>query len=119
MELEQAAPFKTVGEVLAAIVRQQVDDFKKRKQEAQLLRILTERDLEDGREAGRIASGVRERDERAPEIEDAIEAAELAFEDGFYYIFVNDVQVERLNHAVDSQESIDVLFVRLTPLAGG
>ncbi len=48
-----------------------------------------------------------------------IEAALTAFEDGFYYMFVNDRQVERLDQVVDQRDVTDVLFVRLTPLAGG
>jgi hypothetical protein len=117
--LEQETAGETVRDLLSAIVRQQVDSFRNRKQEAKVLRILTEREIDEGRESGRIVFGDQEPDHRTPDTAQAIEAALTAFADGFYYVFVNDTQVDRLDQAVDPREVTDVLFVRLTPLAGG
>jgi len=54
-----------------------------------------------------------------PSVEDATSVALQAFEDGLYYMFVNDVQIERLDQPVTGSDVQDVLFVRLTPLVGG
>jgi len=119
VELDLGAAVVTVRDLLGTIVREQVDAFRNRKQEAKVLRILTERDLAEGLEVGRITSGDQKPDDRVPDTQRAIEAALTAFEDGFYYMFVNETQMERLDQVVDQGELTDVLFVRLTPLAGG
>ena len=119
LEYERDAGIVTVRDLLESIVRSQVDGFIRRKQEAAILRVLTERDIQHGRAAGRIVSGEQEPDDRVPDVHHAIEAAVTAFEDGFYFVFVNDRQVEKLDQVLDPDEPLDVLFVRLTPLAGG
>lgn len=115
--LEPDEPIATVRQLLALIVEQQIDDFKRRNQDARFLRVLTERDVEAGLETGRVRSGAQEPDGRLPDMEQSIAAAMTAFQDGLYFVFVNDAQVESLEQAVDDVR--DVLFVRLTPLAGG
>jgi hypothetical protein len=119
IEIADAGPVQTVRDLLDAIVRSQVDAFRTRKQEARVLRILTEREIADGREAGKIALGDQIPDDRLPDPEQAIDAALTAFEDAFYFMFVNDQQMERLDHPLAAAEVTDILFVRLTPLAGG
>ncbi len=52
-----------------------------------------------------------------PDVEQAVDDAISAFQDGFYYLFVNDIQVELLDQILNDVG--DVLIVRLTPLAGG
>ena len=119
LELEQEAPFGSMHDLLAAIVRDQVAGFQARKEEVRLLRVLTERAIEQGAETGKLAFGDQLPDERSVNADDAVAAAVTAFEDGFFYMFVNEVQVERLDQAVLPREVTDVLFIRLTPLAGG
>lgn len=115
--LELDEPATTVRALLSAVVRQQVAAFVARKSEAGYLRILTESALDSGVEDGRVASSDQEPDMRRPDILSATEAAITAFQDGFYYVFVNDLQVEDLEQPLD--EIRTVLFVRLTALAGG
>jgi hypothetical protein len=91
--------------------------FRERKSEAAWLRVLTQADLEAGQETGRIVSGELMPDPRAPDAEEAVAVALRAFADGFYFVFVNDVQVEDLDQPIGEVRT--VLFVRLTPLAGG
>jgi hypothetical protein len=105
--------------LLCAVVEQQIDEFRLRKEEAQLLRILSVEAIEDGRNSGKIVSGGQDQDARVPAVPDAIRAAFQAFEDGLFYMFVNDVQVEILDQPVGDQEDMDLLFLRLTPLVGG
>jgi hypothetical protein len=119
LELGLEGPFDTVRELLAAIVRAEVDNFKQRKENAQYFRLLTDRDIQTGVGLGKIVSGNEEPDRRLPDPEAAIETAVTAFEDGIYYMFVNDVQVEDLDADLRQEPITDVLFVRLTPLAGG
>jgi len=110
---------RTCGDLLTAIVRQQVDAFSGRREQDGLLRVLTGAEIEERQSAGRIVVGDQERDERVADPDQAVAAAITAFGDGLFYFFVNDVQVERLDQVVDAAGVRDVLFVRLTPLAGG
>lgn len=119
LKFEREFAFQTARDLLCAIVSEQLDAFCKRKEDSRLLHILSAAEMDDGKESGRIAPGGQEQDSRIPALADAIEAAVQAFEDGFYYMFVNDVQVESLDQPVDRLQHIDVLFVRLTPLVGG
>jgi hypothetical protein len=119
LEIELPSAAATVRDLLEAIVCQQVDAFVQRKEEAKLLRTLTERRVADGAEAGKIAVGNQEADFRTPDAAHAIQAAVTAFEDGFYYIFVNDTQIERLDQPLAAAPETKVLFLRLTPLVGG
>ncbi|WP_321474729.1 hypothetical protein [uncultured Paludibaculum sp.] len=117
LELRPERPLSTARELLTEIVRQQVAAFARRKHEAGFLRILTPGDVDLGRETGRIVSGEQEPDDRMPDVEQAVDDAISAFQDGFYYLFVNDIQVELLDQILNDVG--DVLIVRLTPLAGG
>ncbi|HEX4750330.1 MAG TPA: hypothetical protein VH302_12370 [Bryobacteraceae bacterium] len=119
LELDPDEPLDSVRDLLAAVVRAELDNFKTRKENAQYLRLLTERDIENGYDLGKIVSGGQDADERAPSLEQAIDAVVTGFHDGLYYMFLNDSQVESLEQPVPAREVADVLFVRLTPLAGG
>lgn len=119
LEIELASAAGTVRDLLEAIVCQQVEAFVQRKQDAKLLRALTEREVAEGAEAGKIATVEQEPDHRMPDAREATAAAITAFQDGFYYIFINDAQIERLNQPLAPAAATNVLFLRLTPLAGG
>ncbi|MEZ5403783.1 MAG: hypothetical protein R2729_29155 [Bryobacteraceae bacterium] len=111
-------PFRTARELIEALVRQQVSAFRDRHQDARMLRVLTDREIEEGAETGRLVSGGVEFAPQPVDLESAIRSAITAFDDGFYFLFVNDVQVETLDTPLPAGD-LDALFVRLTPLAGG
>jgi hypothetical protein len=107
----------TAKELLTQIVHQQILAFSDRKNANRLLRVLTARELDEGMEAGKIASGGEEPDERVTDESEAVANALTAFRDGLYFFFVNGTQIEDLDEKVD--EVREILFVRLTALAGG
>jgi hypothetical protein len=119
LEIEQEFACETVRDLLAAIVREQVESFRRRKEASQLLRVLSKDNLQDGAAAGRVLSGAQEVDPRIPEVGDAIDVVLQAFVDGFFFMFLNGVQMDGLDQQVPPSEALDVLFVRLTPLVGG
>lgn len=106
-------------DLLGAVVEQQLEAFRTRKQASQLLQILSPDTLQEGIDTGRILSGGQDADTRLPLLADAVQSATQAFQDGFFYMFVNDEQIESLTQPVLTRDTIDVLFVRLTPLVGG
>lgn len=83
-----------------------------------LLRVLTEQELSDGAAAGKIQIAPQARAKLADPHE-ALQVALQGFKDGLYYVFVDDKQIEDLNHALKLREESTVLLLRLVALAGG
>ena len=46
-------------------------------------------------------------------------AAERAFQDGRYFVLLNDRQAENLDETIDLARTTEVTFLLLTPLKGG
>lgn len=108
----------TVRGLLASIVRQQVRLFAERQESQRLVRILTEKEVEEGHAAGRILSGGSDL-RQSVDAEAAVEAAWTSFRDGFFYFFLDDEPLTDLDQAVDVTQSREALFLRLVPLVGG
>ena len=83
-----------------------------------MLRVLTERQIAEGLEAGAIRSGDSE---AATDVDEdaAVATALLAFEDGLYSVLVDDEPVESLEAAITVRPDMRLLFLRLVALAGG
>jgi hypothetical protein len=108
----------TVGELLASVVREQVRSFRDRQDSRRLVQILTERQITDGLEAGRFISGSQDL-QQPVDVDQAIQAAQTAFEDGLFFLFIGDNQLTSLQQEVELGESTEALFVRLVSLVGG
>jgi hypothetical protein len=108
----------TLGDVIAAVVRHEVEEFRQRQTEQRLLRVLTPDAIAQGAERGKILAGARDLDQ-AMDTPSAVATALQAFEDGLYFAFVDDVQQESLAQLVQLREDSRLLFVRLVALAGG
>lgn len=108
----------TLRELLTAVVAEEVADFRDRQAAKRLVRVLTEQQLAEGIVRGKVDSGGSDLDQ---EVDDdaAVATALEAFEDGFYFVFVDDEQVTELDATVTINPSSTLLFVRLVPLAGG
>jgi hypothetical protein len=100
------------------IVTTEVSAFKARQADRRLTKVLGLVDIEAGVAVGKISSGGSELDQ-AVDIAGAIETALQAFKDGFYLVFIDDVQQEDLTATVALTGSSELLFLRLTPLVGG
>lgn len=116
-EIVLQGEFRTAGELLAAVVAHEVEAFGQRKDAGNLLRVMTERELREGVEAGRVAFGDQQADARRPDLQTAIETAKQAFLDGLFYLFWNERQVETLDEEIVGPG--ELLLVRLTALVGG
>ena len=59
--------------------------------------------------------------EEEPDVdpEQAVETALLAFQDGLYYVFVDEQQVTELDAPVPLRAASRLMFLRLVALAGG
>lgn len=83
-----------------------------------MVQILTESEMTDGLEIGKLVSGGQDLQQQV-DVEEAIRAAHTAFEDGLFYFFLSDTQLTRLDEPVELGRSTEVLFLRLVPLVGG
>ncbi len=108
----------TAGDLVDHVVACEVREFAERRSSRSLLRVLTEQELADGAATGRIAAEVRPTGP-PPLLAEAVAVAREAFADGLFLLFVDDVEVEDLDAAVDVRPDLRVRFVRLVPLAGG
>jgi hypothetical protein len=108
----------TLEELLAQIVRSQIQAFQARQADRRLTKVLGLVDIEAGVAAGKISSGGSDLEQVVDE-QGAVENALQAFKDGFYLVFVDDEQQEDLMAVVDLKINSELLFLRLTPLVGG
>ena len=108
----------TLRVLIDRIVREQVAAFKERQAEARFLQVLTERQIEDGAQAGRIVSGGQNLKQHV-DLDAAVATALLGFEDGLYLALIDGVQYHALEEPVRLRPDSTVTFVRLVALSGG
>ena len=115
LPLDRAVPLRALVE---AVVRAEVEAFRRRAEEQRFIRVLTDRALADGLAAGTVRSGASE---SAAEVDpdQAVATALLAHEDGLYKVIVDDEPVDSLDDTVQLHPDSHLLFLRLVALAGG
>ena len=110
----------TLRDLITRIVLEEVQAFRERRAERRLIRALTESQIAEGVGRGKVEMGGREDDE--PDVADpeaAVATALLAFEDGLYYVFVDNEHRLDLNEEIRLRTESRVTFLRLVALAGG
>jgi hypothetical protein len=109
----------SLRDLIAYVVGVEVTAFNERREARKLIQTLTARQIEEGAEAGKIVMGSRDEDEAAADPAQATVVALQAFEDGLYFAFVDDRQIEDLAEVVTLSASPKLTFLRLVALAGG
>ena len=105
-------------EFLTRIVLQEVEAFRVRQEERKLARVLSPEQISAGAAQGKVDMGGREL-EQTVDAATAVENALVAFEDGIFYVFIDEVQATTLATEVTLYPNSHVLFLRLVPLVGG
>ena len=118
-EMELPAGPLTLREFLAVVVRHEVAAYQERQEGHRTLRFLTGQEIADGAAAGKIDAGGRPETETAVDADAAIAQAVQAFADGLFYVFVDERQQEDLDDTLALRPGSQVMFLRLTALAGG
>jgi hypothetical protein len=108
----------TLRELLAHVVRTEVEAFKNRQSARRLVRALTAKQIDAGLAAGKVSAGGSELDQKV-DAEEAVATAIEAFSDGLFLILIDEIEVQGLDAVVPLTESSKLMFVRLTMLAGG
>ena len=112
----------TLRDLIERIVREEVLAFTERQEQRRLARVLTASQIDQAAEAGKIDMGGREPDQHVDtdlDAEQAVAVALQAFNDGLYYVFVDDAQQTDLAQEVYVRPDSRVTFIRLVALAGG
>lgn len=110
---------RTLRDLIALVVRAEVEAFRQRQEDRRTIRALTARQIEAAAERGKIEMGGSEIPPQTVDEEEAIAMACQAFEDGMYLVVIDEVDVRELDREIFVREDTRVTFVRLTLLAGG
>jgi hypothetical protein len=105
-------------DLISSIVVKEVDAFKTRQEERKLARVMTRQEIEQGAARGKVDSGERDL-KQSVNVDDAVAVALQAFEDGLYFVFIDEVQQTKLENEVFLKTNSKVVFLRLTALVGG
>lgn len=107
----------TLRQIITRVVLKEVEAFKDRQEERRLVRVLTERQIEEGLSKGRVDSGGRDlHQDVSPD--EAVATALQAFEDGIYLVILDGEEQRDLDHEVHLQPDSHLVFLRLVMLAG-
>ncbi len=109
----------TLRRLISRIVREQVEAFRKRQQNNQFLRVLTEKQIEEGAAKGKITMGKSEVPVQSVDEEAAVGAALQAFDDGLYLVVIDKETQKDLDRQIYLTEESAITFIRLVMLAGG
>lgn len=107
----------TLRDLIAKIVAVEVLNYEQRREARRLDRVLSRAEIERGEAAGKIAPESREV-VPAPSLEEAVNAALLAFEDGLYLVAIDGREMRDLDAQVFVTPDSRVVFIRLVFLAG-
>ncbi|HET7145160.1 MAG TPA: hypothetical protein VFI68_14165 [Anaerolineales bacterium] len=105
-------------DLISSIVIKEVDAYRGRQQERKLARMMTKQEITQGAAIGKVDPGGRDLKQNV-NTEDAAATALQAFEDGLYFVFIDEIQQTNLDSEVFLKTNSKVVFLRLTALVGG
>ena len=108
----------TLRDLIARVVRAEVEAFRTRQEERRLVRALSRADIDQGAARGKVDMGGRDLKQTVDE-EESVGAALQAFEDGLYLVVVDGEEHRDLDREVFVESDSRVTFIRLAMLAGG
>jgi hypothetical protein len=108
---------KTLRQLLAEIIKNEVEYFNAKNKQQMLLGYLTSEEIETRLQAGRVSFGERYNQEDA-DYNKALETALLAYEDGIFRVFIGEKEAGMLDDSLELKEEDVLTFIRLTMLAG-
>jgi hypothetical protein len=108
----------TLQDLITHVVLSEVDAFRDRQTANRLQKVLSVSQIESGLSQGKVISGDRDLDQSV-DPQAAVANAIQAFQDGLYYVFLDDVQQEKLETPVALRSDSRLMFLRLVALVGG
>jgi hypothetical protein len=105
-------------DLITSIVMKEVEAFRLRQEERKLARVMSRQEIEQSAVTGKVNPGERDLQQQV-NLDEAVGVALQAFEDGLYFVFVDEVQQTNLDREVFLKMDSKVVFLRLTALVGG
>lgn len=106
-----------VRELICEAVHTCVESYNKRFDSKENNIVLSEEEIGDMSEIGKVAFGINYGGRRADE-EKALDTALQAYEDGIFRIFLGEHELNDLTESISINEGDSLTFVRLTMLSG-
>ena len=107
---------ETVRELLISLTKLGVKQYNAREDAGQILTYLTENEIIEQAERGKITFGLRDGADAVEE--KAIKNTLQCFEDGIFRVFAGDKELTELADAIPWTEDLVFTFIRLTMLSG-
>jgi hypothetical protein len=109
----------TLRELIEYVVRHQVKLFRQRQHDRKFIRALTEKQIAQQAVNGKVDSGGSDLEPQEVDDDAAVGAALQAFEDGLYFVILDEEQQQHLDAQIYPKPDSKVTFIRLAMLAGG
>lgn len=103
--------------MIEAIVSWQVSEYNERLQQSEVLKYLTQEEVENKAASGKVGFEVNYNGKSAAETEAIINALQ-SYEDGIFRIFIDDTEAGDLSSPVPLKEESTITFIRLAMLSG-
>ena len=107
----------SLRQLLAAVVQKEVAQYNSKKAEAQLIPFLTQQDLDDQANIGKVSFGTIYSDKKADPGK-AVANAVQCWKDGLVRVFLNEEALTDLDAPLTIEAQSVLTFIRLTFLAG-
>lgn len=108
----------TLRELIVCMVKHGVDGYNERLCSCGQSKALSETEIQDMSQVGKIAFGIPFGEKEANP-QKAVDAALLAFTDGLYRFFINEQEITELDAPMHLAEGDTVAIIRLVMLTGG
>ena len=108
----------TLRELIACMVNQGVEGYNERLRSGEQNKALSETEIQDMSQVGKVAFGIPF-GEREANPQKAVDAALLAFTDGLYRFYINELEITELDTPVHLCEDDTIAIIRLVMLTGG
>jgi hypothetical protein len=105
-------------DLITFIVMKEVEAFQLRQEKRKLAQVMSRQEIEQSVVIGKVDPGERDLQQQVI-VDEAVGVALQAFDDGLYFVFVDDVQQTSLENEVFLKTDSKVVFLRLTALVGG
>ncbi len=107
----------TVRDFLLFMVEHTLKEYKERKEQTELIKVLTEDEIRDKAKEGRIDFDTNN-GEKVPDEETAKINALQSFEDGVTVLFIGEHRTESLDEVITVKDDTEITFIKLTMMAG-
>lgn len=110
-------PVTTLQDLLVQLVTQQVQQYNDKKVDTPLHLYLTDQQLEDAAQHGKVHFGEKKSD-TLQSVDQALSTMLLAFQDELFLVLHNEESIDSLTTPLTLQEDDVFTFIKLTMLAG-